>query len=61
MTYKLVDLYTEKVLGTYETADQAAKAETHLIHAPGETRYAIEAPVVNKPKAKKARVKKESK
>ena len=60
MTYKLVDLYTEKVLGTYETADEAVKAESHLMHEPGETRYAIEAPVVKKPKAKKARVKKES-
>ena len=60
MTYKLVDLYTEKVLGTYDTADQAAKAESHLDHQPGETRYAIETPVVTKPKVKKARVKKES-
>ena len=60
MTYKLVDLYTEKVLGTYETADQAAKAESHLVHEPGETRYAIETPAVKKPKAKKASVKKES-
>jgi len=60
MTYKLVDLYTEKVLGTYETADQAVKAESHLDHQPGETRYAIEAPVVKKTKAKKASVKKES-
>ena len=61
MTYKLVDLYTEKVPGTYETADQAVKAESHLVHEPGETRYAIETPVVKKPKAKKASVKKESK
>jgi hypothetical protein len=60
MTYKLVDLYTEKVLGNYETADQAAKAESRLMHEPGETRYAIEAPVVKKTKAKKTRVKKES-
>ena len=60
MTYKLVDLYTEKVLGTYETADEAVKAESHLMHEPGETRYAIEAPIVKKTKAKKARVKKES-
>ena len=59
MTYKLVDLYTEKVLGTYETAEQAVKAESHLVHEPSETRYAIETPVVKKPKAKKARVKKE--
>ena len=60
MTYKLVDLYTEKVLGTYDTADQASKAESHLDHQPGETRYAIETPVVKKPKVKKASVKKES-
>lgn len=60
MTYKLVDLYTEKVLGTYETAEQAAKAESHLDHQLGETRYAIETPVVKKPKVRKTRVKKES-
>jgi hypothetical protein len=60
MTYKLVDLYTQKVLGTFLTAEKAAQAESHLMHEPGETRYAIEAPVVKKPKAKKARVKKES-
>ena len=60
MTYKIVDLRTKKVLGSYETAEQAARAESHLVHEPGETRYAIEAPVVKKTKAKKARVKKES-
>ena len=60
MTYKLVDLRTEQVLGTFETADQAAKAESRLMHVPGETWYAIEAPAVKKPKAKKASVKKES-
>ena len=60
MTYKLVDLRTEKVLGTYETEDQATKAESRLMHELGETWYAIEAPAVKKPKAKKARVKKES-
>ena len=60
MTYKIVDLRTEKVLGSYETAEQAARAESHLVHEPGETWYAIEAPVVKKTKAKKARVKKES-
>ena len=59
MTYKIVDLRTDKVLGTYETADQAAKAESRLMHEPGETWYAIEAPAVKKPKAKKADVKKE--
>ena len=60
MTYKIVDLRTEKVLGSYETAEQAARAESHLAHEPGETWYAIEAPVEKKPKARKARVKKES-
>ena len=60
MTYKIVDLRTEKVLGTYDTAEQAAKAESRLMHVPGETWYASEAPAVKKPKAKKASVKKES-
>ena len=60
MTYKLVDLYTQKVLGTYETGEQAAKAESHLDHQPGETRYAIETPVVKKTKTKKANVKKKT-
>jgi hypothetical protein len=48
------------VLGTFLTAEKAAQAESHLMHEPGETRYAIEAPVVKKTKAKKARVKQES-
>ena len=60
MTYNVVDLRTQKVLGTYETAEQAVRAESHLVHEPGETRYAIETTVVKKPKAKKARAKKES-
>lgn len=60
MTYNVVDLRTQKVLGTYETAEKAARAESHLVHEPGETWYAIEAPVVKKTKAKKANVKKQS-
>jgi len=60
MTYKIVDLRTKQELGTYDTAEQAAKAESRLVHEPNETWYAIEAPAVKKPKAKKARVKKES-
>ena len=60
MTYKIVDLRTEQVLGTFDTAEQAAKAESRLMHVPGETWYAIEAPAVKKPKTKKASVKKES-
>ena len=61
MAYNVVDLRTKKVLGTYETAEQAVRAESHLVHEPGETWYAIEAPVVKKTRAKKANVKKESK
>ena len=60
MTYNVVDLRTQKVLGTYETADQAVRAESHLVHEPGETWYAIEAPVVKITIAKKAIVKKQS-
>ena len=60
MTYNVVDLRTQKVLGTYETAELAERAESHLVHEPVETWYAIEAPVVKKTKAKKANVKKQS-
>ena len=60
MSYNVVDLRTQKVLGTYETAEQAVRAESHLVHEPGETWYAIEAPVVKKTKTKKASVKEES-
>ena len=60
MPYNVVDLRTQKVLGTYETAEQAVRAESHLIHEPGETWYAIEAPVEKKTRAKKTNVKKQS-
>ena len=60
MSYNVVDLRTQKVLGTYETAELAERAESHLVHEPGETWYAIEAPVVKKTKAKKTNVKKQS-
>ena len=60
MSYNVVDLRTNKVLGSYETAELAARAESHLVHEPGETWYAIEAPVVKKTRAKKANVKKQS-
>ena len=52
MTYKLIDLYTNKVLGEYETQAKAERAETHLVHEPNETRYEIKAPAKPKPKAK---------
>jgi hypothetical protein len=54
MTYKLVDLYTEKVLGEFATQEQAEKAETHLAHEDS-ARYEIKAPAKPKPKAKKAK------
>ena len=53
MTYQLIDLYTSKVLGNYETLAEAERDESHLIHEPNEVRYEIKAPV--KPKAKKAK------
>ena len=55
MTYKLIDLYTEKVLGEYETQEQAVRAESHLVHEPNEVRYEIKAPAKPKAKAKKAK------
>ena len=58
MTYQLIDLYTNKVLGTYETQAKAERGESHLVHEPNETRYEIKAPA--KPKAKKLNDKQES-
>ena len=55
MTYKLIDLYTEKVLGEFATQEQAVRAESHLVHEPNETRYEIKAPAKPKPKAKKTK------
>ena len=54
MTYKLIDLYTEKVLGEFATQEQAEKAESHLAHEDS-SRYEITAPAKPKPKAKKAK------
>mgnify|MGYP000352998181 CR=1 FL=1 len=53
MTYQLIDLYTNKVLGNYETLAEAERDESHLIHEPNEVRYEIKAPA--KPKAKKTK------
>ena len=52
MTFKLIDLYTEKVLGEFATKEQAEKAESHLAHEDN-ARYEITAPA--KPKAKRAK------
>ena len=61
MSYQLVDTFTEKVLGTYVTEADAQKAETHLIHEPGESRYKIVGPPApKKVSKKKANVKEES-
>jgi hypothetical protein len=60
MTYKLIDLYTEKVLGEYETEAQAVRAESHLVHEPNEVRYEIKAPKAKKTKVKKANAEQES-
>ena len=60
MTYKLIDLYTEKVLGEFATKEQAIKAETHLVHEDG-ARYQITEPATTKAKkSKKVDVKQES-
>ena len=55
MTYQIIDSYTNKVLGEYETQAQAERAESHLVHEPNETRYEIKAPAKPKAKAKKAK------
>ena len=56
MTYKLVDLYIDKVIGEYDSSDGADKAMSRLYPEAG--RYEIQSPVVQKPTAKKTRVKK---
>ena len=55
MAYQLIDLYTNKVLGNYETLAQAERDESHLVHEPKEVRYEIKAPAKPKPKAKKTK------
>jgi hypothetical protein len=53
MSYQIIDSYTNKVIGTYETQAKAERAESHLVHEPNETRYEIKAPAKPKAKAKK--------
>ena len=60
MSYQLIDSYTSKVLGTYETQAQAVRAESHLVHEPNEVRYEIKAPKAKKTKVKKANAEQES-
>ena len=51
MTYKIIDLYTKNLVGTYSTKEKANRGVTHLVHEPNATRYSIEplvAPVAKK-------------
>tara|TARA_B100001559_G_C16487276_1_gene616644 strand:- start:778 stop:966 length:189 start_codon:yes stop_codon:yes gene_type:complete len=51
MTYKIIDLYTGNLVGTYLNKEKAERGLTHLVHEPNQTRYAIQ-PLVA-PAAKK--------
>ncbi len=53
MAYTLLDTFTGKVIGEYETEAQAVKAESRLVHEPGESRYEIVAPPAPKKVSKK--------
>ena len=53
MSYKLIDTFTDKVISEYETEAQAVKAESRLVHEPGESRYKIVAPPAPKKVSKK--------
>lgn len=58
MSYKLVDTYTEKVLGTYTKKADAEKSLSRLYNEPGEQRYEIKSP--KRTKTVKPNVKEES-
>ena len=58
MYHKLIDNYTEKVLGEFDTAAGAQKALSRLL--PEEGRYEIQSPKARKPRAKKTDVQQES-
>jgi len=53
MAYTLLDTFTGKVISEYETEAQAVKAESRLVHEPGEQRYEIVAPPAPKKVSKK--------
>jgi hypothetical protein len=53
MLYKLIDTFTGNVISEYETEAQAVKAESRLVHEPGESRYEIVAPPAPKKVSKK--------
>jgi len=50
MTYQLIDTFTNKVLGVYETEAEAEKFKQRQVNEPGVVRYEIVAP---KPKVSK--------
>ena len=54
MSHQLVDLFIDKVIGDYETLENAEKALSRLYSESG--RYEIKSPKVRKPRAKKANV-----
>jgi hypothetical protein len=61
MLYKLIDTFTGNVISEYETEAQAVKAESRLVHEPGEQRYEIVAPPAPKKVSKKKAVKEDGK
>ena len=58
MSYKLVDTYTDKVLGEYAKKTEAEKSLSRLYNEPGVQRYEIKSP--KKTKTVKKNVEKES-
>jgi hypothetical protein len=61
MSYQLIDTFTGKVLGVYDTEAEAVVYEQRLVHEPGESRYEIVAPPApKKVSKKKANVQEES-
>ena len=42
MTYNIVDLRTNKIVGSYETAEAAERAESHLVHEPQDLKAACD-------------------
>jgi hypothetical protein len=61
MSFKIVDLKTGNLVGTYATKAKAERGVTHLVSEPNESRYSIQslvAPVAKK--VEKSNDKKES-
>ena len=58
MSYKLVDTYTDRVIGEYAKKAEAEKSLSRLYNEPGTQRYEIKSP--KKTKTVKKNVEKES-